>query len=561
MFSLQRPARRGLRTALAVVAALGSFGTALAAKDQLVIGATQYPSNLNPNHEAITSKDYVLGFVYRQATAFNADSKNVCLLCTELPTIENGLAKIETRDDGSKGIAITFKIHPKATWGDGVPVTSKDVLFTWNLGRQKEAGFLSLDAYDRFEKIDVVDEKTVILHTKTVRSDYNELGRFRILPEHIEGPIVKSVGIAEYPKNTAYNRASTTPGLYNGPYLIKEIQPGSNIVLEPNPHWYGKAPYFKRIVIRTIENSAALQANILSGDVDFAPGDGVGLTTDQVLELEKSHKDKFDFIYKPSYTYEHIDLQKNNPILQDKRVRQALLYAVNRKALTDKLFDGREPVADTFLAPISPFYDNAVAKFGYDPKKAAALLEEAGWKAGPDKIRVNAQGQRLSLDFGTTAGNKVRELVQQVLQSQWREIGVEVVIKNEPGRTFFGETARKRTYGGLALYAWTSDPDEPPVRNLHTSAIPVEGNNWAGNNIAAFSNAQFDATVDKLLVELDPAARKKLWSELQKIYVEELPVLPLFFRVQPFALPKWLKGVEPTGSGVNTHWAETWYAI
>ncbi|WP_157961456.1 peptide ABC transporter substrate-binding protein [Microvirga flavescens] len=553
--------RKALLGSLAIAATFGLSGVAQAAKDQLVIGATQYPSNLNPNHEAITSKDYILGFVFRQATAFNGDGKNVCLICTELPTIENGLAKIETRDDGSKGLAITFKIQPKAAWGDGVPVTAKDVLFTWNLGRQKEAGFLSLDAYARYEKIDVVDDKTVILHTKTVRSDYNEFGRFRILPEHIEGPIVKSVGVAEYPKNTAYNRASTTPGLYNGPYLIKEVQSGAAVVLEPNPHWYGKAPYFKRITIRTIENSAALQANVLSGDVDFAPGDGVGLTTDQVIELEKSSKGKFDFIYKPGYSYEHIDLQKNNPILQDKRVRQALLYSINRKALTDKLFEGKEPVADNFLAPISPLYNKDVSKFAFDPKKAAALLDEAGWKVGADKVRVNAQGQRLSLDFGTTAGNKVRELVQQVLQSQWRDVGVEVVIKNEPARTFFGETARKRTYGGLALYAWTSDPDEPPVRNLHTSAIPVEANNWAGNNIAAFSNAEFDAALDKILVELDPAARKKLWADLQRIYVEELPVLPLFFRVQPFALPKWLKGVEPTGSGVSTHWAENWHAI
>ncbi|MGO4706886.1 peptide ABC transporter substrate-binding protein [Microvirga sp. 2MCAF38] len=546
---------------LALLALMGSAGSALAAKDQLTVGITQYPSNLNPNHEAITSKDYVLGFVFRWGTAFDGDGKNNCLICTELPTIENGLAKIETRADGTKGIAITFKINPKATWGDGVPVTAKDVLFTWNLGRQKEAGFLSLDAYDRFDKIDVVDDKTVVLHTKTVRSDYNELARFRILPEHIEDPIVKSVGVAEYPKNTAYNRASTNPGLYNGPYLIKEIQSGSAIVLEPNPYWYGKTPHFKRVTIRIIENSAALQANVLSGDVDFAAGDGIGLTTDQVIELEKSNKAKFDFIYKPSYTYEHIDLQKNNPIFQDKRVRQALLYALNRKALVEKLFDGKEPVADNFLAPISPLFNKDAPTFAFDPKKAAALLDEAGWKPGADKIRVNAQGQRLSLDFGTTAGNKVRELVQQVLQSQWRDVGVEVVIKNEPARTFFGETMRKRAYGGLALYAWTSDPDEAPSRILHTSAIPVEGNNWGGNNMAAFSNPEFDAGVDKILVDLNPEVRKKAWADLQRIYVEELPVLPLFFRVQPFALPKWLKGVKPTGSGVSSHWAEEWYAI
>lgn len=99
------------------------------------------------------------------------------------------------------------------------------------------------------------------------------------------------------------------------------------------------------------------------------------------------------------------------------------------------------------------------------------------------------------------------------------------------------------------------------MRNLHSSSIPVESKNWAGNNIVAFSNPAFGQALDKILIELDPAARKKHWAELQKIYVEELPVLPLFFRVQPFALPKWLKGIEPTGSGVSTHWAEYWHAI
>ena len=128
-----------LRTAIlglaAILAAIGSAQPA-GARDRLVIGMTQFPSTLNPNIEAMLVKSYLLGLTQRPFTAFDADWKLVCMLCTELPTLENGLAKLEGKDDGKPGIAATYTIQPNATWGDGVPVTTKDVLFTYEVGRQ-----------------------------------------------------------------------------------------------------------------------------------------------------------------------------------------------------------------------------------------------------------------------------------------------------------------------------------------------------------------------------------------------------------------------------------------
>jgi peptide/nickel transport system substrate-binding protein len=108
-------------------------------------------------------------------------------------------------------------------------------------------------------------------------------------------------------------------------------------VLEPNPHWAGGKPGFRRIVLRHIvlrhiENTAGLQANLLSGDVDMVSGEGSGLTIDQVLALQKQHPDSFRYTFKPSLTYEHIDLKKENPLLADVRVRRALLMAMDRHA-------------------------------------------------------------------------------------------------------------------------------------------------------------------------------------------------------------------------------------
>ncbi len=552
---------RILASAVVVSVAL-TGGPAFAARDELKIGVAQFPSNMHPAVEPTVVKSYVRNMALRQLTGWNKDWKLGCILCTELPTIENGLAKIEDRADGTKGMAVTFKLPPDLKWADGVPVTAKDVVFSWELGMSPESGFYHADLYTRVERIETPDDHTAIMHLTKVQSDYNDISDFRIVSEHIEAPVLKAAGsVAEWTKQTAYNRAPTTPGLWNGPFMITGFTSGSQIVLEQNPDWPGKKPGFKKITVKIIENTTALQANMLSGDVDYTPGEGIGLNIDQVIELEKSYKDRFNFIYKPALTYEHIDLKAENPFLKDVRVRHALLYAIDRKLLTEKLFQGKQPVADSFVNKLHPFYSAATPVYAYDPAKAKGLLDEAGWKPGPDGIRRNTQGERLSFDFQTTAGNKLRELIQQVLQSQWKEAGIDVVIKNEPARTLFGPTLSHREFTGLALYGWTSGIGDSPSSVLATEAIPTEKNNWGGSNYPGYSNPEFDKASHAIETELDPEKRAPLWEKTQKIYAEDLPVLPLFFRAEPYAIPKWLKGLEPTGhSDGATNWVENWYA-
>src|SRR6266581_4811312 len=279
------------------LAILPASGLAAATKDQLTIGVAQFPSTLHPNIDPEVIKAYALGFVIRQVTAFDKDWKNSCLICVELPTIGNGLARIEDRPDGQKGMAVTIKLKPGLKWGDGEKVTAKDLAFTWRLARDPKTGFSNNHPWTRAEKVEVVDETTAVLHLGKVISSYNEWDQ--ILPEHIEGPIYeKAAANGDYIRQTSYARAPTTAGLYNGPYIVTGYQSGAQIVLEPNPHWSGPKPGLKRIVLRHIENTAALNANLLSGDVDMVSGEGVGLTIDQVLELRKQQPDRFTYIFK-----------------------------------------------------------------------------------------------------------------------------------------------------------------------------------------------------------------------------------------------------------------------
>jgi peptide/nickel transport system substrate-binding protein len=175
-------------------------------------------------------------------------------------------------------------------------------------------------------------------------------------------------------------------------------------------------------------------------------------------------------------------------------------------------------------------------------------------------VRRNAQGQRLALELMTTAGNRSRELVQQVLQSQWRKIGVDIRIKNEPARVLFGDTLPHRRFD-MAMYAWISSPENVPRSILHSSEIPGDKNGFVGQNVTGFNNPEMDFLIDALEIELDPDRRKALWAEAQRLYATELPSLPLYFRSDVFILPTWLSGVRPTGNqSPTTLWITDWAA-
>ena len=549
-----------LRAAAFALALLAGLPQAQAqAKNDLVIGVAQFPSSLNPYFDALVIKAYVLDFSIRPVTAFDKDWKLSCVLCTTLPTIENGGAKFETTADGKKGIAVTLTLKPDLKWSDGTPVTTKDLMFTWKLGANPASGFSNGNPWSRAVAIDVADDHTATLHLDKIDVTYNQWDR--LLPAHIEAKAAGSGDAGEYVKGTVFNRAPTTPGLYKGPFMVTGYESGSRIVLEQNPHWAGQKPYFKRIIIKTIENTAALSANLLSGDIDMAPGDAPALTIDQVIALRNQKPDAFNYVFQPSLTYEHINVKTENPILADIKVRRALLAAIDRETMVKRLFEGKQPVAATWVNPLNPNYTPDVPVAKYDPATARALLAEAGWKPGADGICRNAAGDRLSLEFSTTAGNKLRELQQQVLQSQWKASCIEVVIKNEPARTLFGETVKKRSYTGLVMYGWSSAVTEGPRRTLHSSQIPTAANNYGGSNASAMNNPQMDAWIEEAESELDPAKAKLLWAKMQAKYAEETRVLPLFFRAEPYVLPKWLKGLTPTGHGDTTAMsAEAWRA-
>ena len=549
-----------MRRVLLVILCLLLPAAARAAEraDELAIGVSQFPATLNPLIDPMVAKSYVLGMVRRPLTTYDANWQLVCMLCETLPSFANGLAQKIALPDGKTGLHLTYTLRAGARWDDGTPVTTDDVIFSWQVGRNSQTGVADAELYRRMIAVRAVDARTFTVDMDRVTFDYAALNDFEILPAQVERAAFADP--AQYRIRSHYDTDPTARGLYDGPYRITEVSPGSHIVLERNPAWAGPRPYFSRIVVWAVENTASLEANLLAGGLDMVPGE-LGLPLDEALAFARRHSSSFNIIYKPGLEYEHIDLNLDDPILADVRVRRALLYAVDRKAISQELFAGRDPVADSFVPTLDWIYSADVPKYPYDPEKARALLDASGWRAAGGEVRRNASGQPLTLTLATTAGNRSRELVEEVLQSQWRAVGIEVHLANQPARVLFGDSMIKRKFQ-MGMFAWSAAPEDVPRSELDSDEIPSPANNWSGENFVGWRNAEADHLLDAIETELDRPARAVLWRRLQALYAEELPALPLFFRAEPFILPKWLVGLTPTGHEYpSTLWVEQWRAV
>lgn len=531
----------------------------------LTIGISQEFASLNPIINQMVASTYILGLVYRPLVTLDADWQWKAKIAKEIPTLENGQAKL-IEENGQKKILATWEIKENVKWGDGTPVTVADFQLGWEVGKSPNVAMGEKETFTQVEEIlpDPQNPRRFTLKFAKAQYDHNFLPQFFLLPSHLEKSVWEKTKneTGAYEKQTLYSTDPTDPGLYNGPYVVQEIKMGSHVMLKPNPHFYGKKPKIQKIIIKLIQDTSTIEANLLSGTIDMICE--LGLNFDQAASLEKrieqdpALKERFKVSFFDSVTYEHIDLNLRNPILKDLNVRRALLLSVDRQKLVDAMFGGRQKVALHDIHPMDPYYTDDVTRYNYDPAKAATLLEASGWKMGAEGYRTK-NGERLSFQIMTTAGNKTRELVQIFLQNEWKKIGIELKIKNEPARVYFGETVRKAQYPHLAMYATMSAPDSPPRSSLYSKNIPTAENSWSGQNSGGWANEIADRVFEAVYYEFDFDKRKELMKQLQQVYVDEVPVMPLYLRADIVVLPTRLKNYRVTGHQFySTEEAEDW---
>ena len=507
-----------------------------ASKEELKIGVSQEFEYLNRHIQQMSASNYIGDMCVRGLMILNPEGEWEPVSIKEIPSLENGLAEFY-EENGVKKIKAHFELKDGLTWGDGEPVTNEDVLFAWEVGMHPNISVGEREIWAQIERVEIDpdDPLKFTFYYKEARWDFNQLPQYTLLPRHLEGPLFeKHAGTpGSYEKNTLYAIDPTNPGLYNGPYRVTEIQLGSHVILVPNEHFSGPKPYFQKIIAKLIPDTSTLEANLLSGTIDMISN--LGLTFDQAVAFEKRIKEKnlpyiVDFV--PSLLYEHIDLQLSNPILQDIRVRKALVYSIDRDALSQALFEGKQPKALHNIAPVDRWYtDNPekIVLYEYSPRKARKLLDEAGWEMGDDGYRYKDE-QKLSLQLMTTAGNKTRELVEAWLQEEWKKVGIDITIKNEPARVYFGETVRKSKFPALAMFAWFSSPENNPRSTMHSSNIPTEENGWSGQNDTRWLNEEVDKLIEEIDVTFSHEKRVELVAKILYHYTNEVPVIPLYYR-------------------------------
>lgn len=532
---------------------------------ELKIGISQEFENFNPLLSSMLATTVMQRMVIRTMAVIDADGKWVPQLAKVLPSLDKGTAKVITKN-GKKKIEAIWEILDNANWGDGTPVTCEDFAFALKVAASPTVSIAEKETYTQVESIvtDAKNPKKCTYTYEKARWDFYQIGTFYPLPKHLEEPVFKKYGAQKegYEKNSLYSKDPTNAGLYNGPYKLSEIQLGDHVTFVPNEKFYGEAAKVKKIIVKLIPNTGTLEANLRSGSIDLIST--LGLALDQAIQFEKKVKAEnlpYHVLFQPSTVYEHIDLNLDNPLLKDVRVRKALNYAINKDELVTALFEGKQTPAIHNITPKDPWYTDDPEKvtiYKYSRREAERLLDEAGWKIGSDGIRTK-DGKKLSFTLMTTAGNKTRELVQVYLQNQWKQIGVEVVSKNEPARVFFGETTKKRNFDSMALFAWVSSPESTPKSTFSSKNIPTAKNGYSGQNYMGWSNKRVDELLEKLDLEMDHTQRLPIVHEIVKNYMDDLPVIPLYYRSDVAVIPTKMKNFRLTGHQFpETNEVEKW---
>ena len=510
--------------------------------DRLVIGTIADPKNLNPALASATPVLELSAFLYSYTVRYDEHSQPVPDAVSEVPTVANG-------DVAKDGLTIRYKLRHGIKWHDGKgDLTCADMRFTWHVMMNPKNNVITTDGWKDIKDVDCTDPYVAVVHMKRVYAPYLQQlwslnGNGPILPEHVLAKYNDDKGSF----NTAPFNAAP---IASGPYKFVAWQRGSEVRLEVNPDYYLGKPAINEIVYRIIPDGNTMVTQLRTGELDF----GWGLPAAQVDGVRKIPN--YTTITPVVYLWDHIDFNLKRPLFADVRVRRALTYAIDRTALLDKVEHGLGELSDTFLdRGLHPdAVDDAVMKYPYDAARAKALLDEAGWKPGPDGVRVK-NGTRLAFTIGATAESTTAHAIQSLVQSYWHAVGADAEVKNSPSSLFFDNTANGILQGGkydVAIFAWSAaaDIDQSAIYSAHYLAPH-------GQNALFWTNATATKAMDDANATVDQAKRIADYKVVQREFAQDDPSIILWFRKFGVAYRSDLKGFTPTPVITTPFW-NTW---
>ena len=559
------------------------------ATDTVVIGQQQEPSTLHPAISSESAGSYVIAAIFPGCMSQDNSQPPqwVPMGCEQVPTIENGGAAL-VGTGADQHLEITYTIKSGWRWTDGQPVKASDAVYGWKLRMDPDFEIPDRSALEKVFDVNAVDDKTIVVKAMSeaqakeaaagtlkgnvafdkLKDDYVAQGYDKQtgpvvdsvywadlfpgwLPEHIIGKIAaKDQGASDYAKKP----------VGDGAYVVTDWKEGQEIDLDASDQPFPLGtPKIKHIIYRFISGGAGpVIAALQNGEVDIVPGNVGGLSTSNAPDIENVVKGgQYAVLWNTGYSWEHIDLNVTKPPLDDVKVRQAMFYAIDKKSYIDTLYNGKNEAIDLpgpTTAQNSWGYTDNYTKYTYDPAKASALLKEAGWDCSATPCtKKDASGATVKLSFvlnTTTRSDRIQ--LAQVLQQQWKKVGIDANLQFLESRNFFAPAQSGGVLYGMTyqagIYTW-SGSDDPQFYGLYAcSNIPSKANSYSGQNTPGWCNK--DATdalkqSEQTVNALSRDKRKPFIEKFFQAFSTDVPVIPLHASTEPYVYRTGLKNFKP----------------
>ncbi len=436
------------------------------------------------------------------------------------------------------GLTYTFKLEENVKWHDGKPFTSADVVFSTQIFLTEVHGRARAN-FGRVASTETPDAHTVVYKLKEPFGPFLhafEVSSAPLVPKHIyEG--------TDFRKNPA----NETP-IGTGPFKFKEWKRGSHIELVRNDnYWKPGLPYLDGITFRIIPDAALRALALETGAAHASQFDAVEPVEVQRLaalpHLSMTTKG-YEFVSPIMW----IDINNRRAPLNDKRVRQAMLHAIDREFILKNLFFGMGKVATGPIASTTRFYDPNVAKYSFDPKKAEELLEAAGHKKGADGVRLKVRG--MILPYG-----EVWQRLAEYTRQTFKNVGIQLTLESTDVAGFWKKSTEddyEITWNFLSQFA---DPA------LGVSRAYISTNIRRGvpsTNIMGYVNPRVDELFEQGAKAVKDEDRQKAYSDVQKLLVEEVPVAWLIEMAWPNFVNKKFHDVITSGIGPSESYDRVW---
>lgn len=500
-----------------------------AAGEKIVnIGVTSSLNTLNPLlMDGVEMNKYATGLMFLPLMDLDKDMN-----------FEGMLADSITAEDGSN-----FLVHidDQAVWSDGTPVTADDVIYTalricspviGNVAMMYyvfegvgDDGFVEAGA-DHVEGITKVDDKTVRFTTKapmsliTFKASY---ARYLMpLPKHV----IENISEENLMSNPWFNK----PDVVSGPYRVTEFDRDHYVAYEANKDYWKGAPKIDRLNIKIVEGSQ-LYAGLKSGEIDVTQNTMSSIPLEDYESVQSLENVNVSF--GDPITNQSVFIRTSN--IPDAKVRQAMLYAIDRRQILDQLLKGNGEVSEGFLSSASPYFDESITPVTYDPEKAKTLLEESGW----DKNKT--------IKFCIDSGDSTFVNAASVIAAQWAAVGIKADIQTMDINTLLGN-ANKGDFDVMAVqYTY------PPVDPYADVAWLLGGEgSWT-----EYSNDKVNEALSKVQLSSDIGELKGLYSIIDKQVQEDVPMFSAYIIKTMAAVNKRLTGAEPSVYGFLNH-VEQW---